>query len=66
MDQELRDKLDAQVKKIDVMYKSVERLRKYFMWTLIIAVITVVLPVIGLVFVIPYFLHTLSLSSLGL
>lgn len=46
--------------KIDAVYKSSERLRKYFMWTLIITVATIVLPLIGLAFVVPYYLSSLQ------
>jgi hypothetical protein len=56
----------TQDQKIDAIYRSVERLRKYFLWTLIITLATIVLPAIGLLFVIPYFLRSISLSGLGL
>lgn len=59
----------TQDQKLDAIYKSVEKTRKYFMWTLIISLLVIVLPLIGLVFAIPAFLGTLGtfdLQSLGL
>ena len=64
--EEVLTKLEAQEAKIDAIWRSVERTRKYFMWTLIITLITIVLPAIGLVFVIPMFLKTMNFSGLGL
>ena len=46
--------------KVDAVYKSAEKTRKYFMWTLIISVVLFVLPLIALVFVIPQFITALS------
>jgi len=56
MENELLKKIEAQEQKIDAIYKSVEKTRKYFLWVLIISVAVVVLPAIGLIFVIPNFL----------
>ena len=44
-------------KKIDAIYKSVEKTRKYFLWTMILSIAFFVLPLIGLVFVLPSFLN---------
>lgn len=60
MDQEISQKFQEQKEKIDAIYVSVEKTRKYFMWTLIITVALFVLPLIGLLFVIPAFLNTLT------
>ncbi|MFA6047574.1 MAG: hypothetical protein WCV59_00525 [Parcubacteria group bacterium] len=60
MDQELLKKLEEQEKKIDDIYKSVEKTRKYFLWTLIITVVTIVLPLIGLLIAIPWMLKTMT------
>ncbi|MFA5926500.1 MAG: hypothetical protein WC831_06300 [Parcubacteria group bacterium] len=53
-------------KRIEEIYVSVEKTRKYFQWTLIITIATIVLPLIGLAFVIPFFMRTLSSSLNGL
>jgi hypothetical protein len=54
----------TQDQKLDAIYRSVEKTRKYFMWTLIITVAAVVLPLIGLIFAIPAFLRSFDISSL--
>ncbi|MEO7597266.1 MAG: hypothetical protein ABIS26_02625 [Candidatus Paceibacterota bacterium] len=71
MDQEIKNlerKIDEQVVKIDAIYKSVEKTRKYFLMMIWITVIAVVLPMIGLAFVLPAFLNSYlgSLNSLGI
>ena len=43
---------------LERIYASVERTRKMFLWTLILTIIAFVLPLLGLVFAIPYFLNT--------
>ncbi len=66
MEQEIMKKLEEQDKKIDAIYKSVEKTRKYFLWTLIITIITVVLPLIAAVFVVPWVLKTIISAYGGL
>ena len=65
MDQELNKKIEEQGLKIDAIYKSVEKTRKYFLMIVWITIIAVVLPLIGLVFVVPSFLsnYTSTLNS---
>lgn len=54
-------------RKIDQIYISVEKTRKYFLWTMIITVALFVLPLIGLIFAIPSFLSQYSqITSLDL
>ena len=54
-------------RKIDAIYESTEKTRKYFLWTLIGTLIAFVLPLVGLVFAIPSFLATYSsLGDLGI
>ena len=60
MTDELTQKIDAQEKKLDAIYASVEKTRKYILWTVIGTVVVFVLPLIGLIFVIPWFLSTMS------
>ncbi len=52
-DQELRQKLEGLEKKIDAVFISAEKMRKYFLGVIIVSVIAFVLPLIGLVFAIP-------------
>jgi type IV secretory pathway component VirB8 len=63
---EILKKLAEQDKKLDAIYRSAEKTRKYFLWTLIISVAVIVLPLIALAFILPIFLQTLNLGGLGL
>lgn len=55
---EILKRLEEQEKKLDEIYSSIERMRKYFLWTLIITIVVIIFPLVGLVFVIPQFLGT--------
>jgi len=67
MEDDIREKLEELNKKIDAVMKSVEKTRKYLLWTFIISILVIVLPLIGLAFVIPYYFSTLKLpAGLGL
>ncbi|MDQ5961515.1 MAG: hypothetical protein QG581_436 [Patescibacteria group bacterium] len=59
MDTELLARLDAQNKKLDAIYVSVEKTRKYFQWTLIATIVMFVLPLIGIAAIIPWFINTM-------
>lgn len=59
MDEVLK-KLAELEQKVDAVYKSAEKTRKYFMWTLILSVVLFILPLIALIFVIPQFLDALG------
>ena len=56
MDQDIAQRLTALEAKVDKIFISVEKTRKYFLWTLIISVVLFILPLIGLVFAVPMFL----------
>lgn len=64
MEPTIEQRLDAQDEKLDAIYQSVEKTRKYFLTIIWISIAVVVLPAIGLLFAIPKFLSTYS--SLGL
>lgn len=66
MDQELKERLDRMDLQLEEVYRSSERIRKYFFWSLILGLAFFILPLIGLLFAIPYYLKTLDISSLGL
>ncbi len=55
MEQDLSGRIDVLEEKIDAIYRSVEKTRKYFLWTLIGSAVVFVLPLIGLVFALPSF-----------
>jgi len=63
MENEILKKLDEQGRKIEEIFLSVEKTRKYFLWTLIISAVFVILPIVGLMFVIPQFLNNLDVVS---
>ena len=50
---EMKNRLDKQDKLLEEIHISVEKTRKYFLWTLIISIAVIVLPFIGLLLVIP-------------
>ena len=54
--------------KIDAIYKSVEKTRMYFQWTMIISIVLFVLPLVGLAFALPAFMNNYvgSLKALGM
>ena len=66
MEPNILQKLEEQESKIDAIYASVEKTRKYFLWTLIITIVLFIVPLIGLIFVIPSFLSTYTTSLQGL
>jgi hypothetical protein len=64
----IEQKLAALEQKIDAIYVSVEKTRKYFFWTMIVTIVLFVLPLVGLVFAIPAFMTNYlgQINSLGL
>jgi hypothetical protein len=66
MENEINEILKGQDEKINAIYVSVEKTRKYFLWIFWITIIMVVLPIIGLAFAIPAFLKTYMSSFEGL
>ena len=63
MEQEISQKLDLLEKKLEENIKIARQMRKYFLWTLIISVVVIVLPLIGLLFVIPQLIN--SYTNIG-
>ena len=53
MEQNILKKIEEQDKKLEDIYCSVEKTRKYFLWTLIVTLIFMFLPLIGLAYAIP-------------
>ena len=58
--EELLKRLQAQDEKLERIFRSVEKTRKYFLWTLIIGAVTIIVPLIGLAFILPTFLQSLA------
>ncbi len=65
MEQDILEKLEAQERKIDAIHISVEKTRKYFLWTLIITIVVVILPLVAAIFLVPFMLNSL-VSALSL
>ena len=63
--EEIKEKLEAQEKMLLNIYISVEKTRKYFMWTLIITIVMFVLPLIGMMIVLPPLLSNISTMYSG-
>ena len=59
-DQEFNRRMDALEKKLDAVYVSSEKMRKFFLWTVIVSVEAFLLPLIGLLFALPSFLSVYS------
>jgi len=59
-------KMEEQDTKLEAIYKSVEKTRKYFLWTLIITLVVFILPLIGLLFAVPAFINTYTTTLGGL
>jgi hypothetical protein len=59
MENEILEKIKEQDIKLEAIHRSVERTRKYFLWTLIVTVATVVLPLVGILLVVPWLMNTL-------
>ena len=60
MEQETIKKLTELEEKINRIYISVEKTRKYFLWTGIITIAIIVLPLIAMMFILPSFIDTYS------
>lgn len=60
MPEDQTQRLVALEQKIDAIYESTEKTRKYLQWTLIVTIVLVVLPTLGLMFAIPAFVSNYS------
>lgn len=58
LDPELSARLDEISAKADKAFQSAEKVRKYILWTGIIAAALFILPIIGLMFAIPMFMNS--------
>ena len=66
MEQDIQNKLEEQDAKLDAIFVSVEKTRKYFVVMMWITIVVVVLPIIVLIFVIPSFINTYTETLGGL
>lgn len=66
MDPDVQNKLEEHDLLLKKIYESTERTRKYILWTAIAGLVMFIVPLIGLMLVIPAYLKTINFSSLGL
>lgn len=60
MEQEISNKLKELDEKIEKIYVSVEKTRKYFQWTLITTLIFFILPLIVIAVILPSLINNIS------
>jgi len=60
MNDELQQQLNVLEKKVDATYQSAEKTRKYILGMLLATVIGFLLPLLGLILIIPWFLQTIT------
>ena len=68
IDPELLAKLNQIEERVEKAYRAAESTRKYLFWTGVITAALIVLPLIGLVLVVPAFIssYTTALTGAGL
>lgn len=66
MEPNVQTKLEALEAKLDAVYVSVEKTRRYFQIVMWVTVVMVVLPFIALLFVIPAFINSYTSTLEGL
>ena len=66
MEEQILKKIEEQELKIDEIHKYVKKIHLYFKITFWVTVVTIVLPLIGLMFVIPMFINSFMSSYEGL
>ncbi len=66
MEPNIQNKLVDLETKLDAVYVSVEKTRRYFQIVMWVTVVMVVLPFIGLLFVIPAFINSYTTTLEGL
>ncbi len=65
MDEELKKRFELQDELLKKIYVSAEKTRKYFLTTTVITIVTLVIPLIILIFILPKFINT-YMSSFGI
>lgn len=60
MEQDIKQKLEEQDAKLNAIFTSVEKTRKYFLIIMWVTIALTVLPAIGFIFAIPSFINTYS------
>ena len=63
MDTELKNKLDILEQKVDKVSKDIKTIKNVFFWTFIITIAVIVLPIVGMLFIIPQFISSFDISG---
>ncbi len=63
MDDDIRVRFEAQDKKLDAIRQSVEKIRKRLFWKSVTDVVLFVLPLIGIIAIIPWIMEKISALS---
>jgi len=63
MDAELKSKLDVLEQKLDKANKDIKTIKNVFLWTFILTLIFIIVPLIAMIFVIPQFTSSLTGSG---
>lgn len=66
MEPNMQSKLEEMGAKIEAIYVSVEKTRRYFQIVMWVTIVVVVLPFIGLLFAIPAFINSYTAALEGL
>jgi|GEM_PF-2408886 len=64
MDQELQDRLTRFEQKLDETWQIARSAKRLFVWSIIISLALVIIPLIGLAIALPSFLRTLNVDSI--
>ncbi|MFM2381471.1 MAG: hypothetical protein RLZZ76_238 [Candidatus Parcubacteria bacterium] len=66
MENEILSKLEAQDQKLEAIFKSAEKTRRYFQVIFWVTIVTVLLPLLGLIIGIPMFINSYTSQFEGL
>lgn len=66
MEKDLMEKFEKQEKQLDEIYQTVKRLKRYFITTIIISAVTFLIPVLAVIFSLPWLLKTFETLTAGL
>jgi cell division protein FtsL len=59
------EKFEKQEQQLDEIYKTVKRLERYFLTTIIISVLTFLLPILAVILSLPWLMKTFETLTMG-
>ena len=66
MEEEIKNQFDKHQELLEKIYNSVEKTRRYFLWTFIVSLVVIIIPFIILMFMLPSFINNLTPNLGGL